>query len=158
MPTLSSVAIDFAVAGRIACRLILDGLAVCKQIAPPQLPKVYERDSTQSTKSHGRIVMLAQSIIHQHEGRIRIAELAKLVHVTPRTLQLGFRNILGKRPKEVIIDYRLNRAKELLATTNRPIAEIADTAAFPALSDFCYRFSKRYGLPPTEYRRKLLNG
>ena len=61
-------------------------------------------------------------------------------------------------PKDAILDYRLNRAKELLATTDRPIAEIADLAAFPSVSNFCYRFAERCGLPPTEYRKKLMNG
>ena len=158
VPSLSSVAIDFSAAGRIACHLILDAPSARKQLAQPFPPKVYERNSTQSTKSYGRIVLLAQALIRQHEGQIKVKELAKLVHVTPRALQLGFENVLGTNPKKAILDYRLNRAKELLATTDHPIAEIADIAGFSVASDLSHRFSERYGLPPTEYRRELLNG
>ena len=158
VPSLSSVELDFAAIGRAACRLVLDGPAAGKQLVPTVRPTVYERGSTQSTKSYGRVVSLAQSLIRQHKGRIKANELAKLTHVTLRTLQLGFRSVLGKRPGEVILDYRLNRAKELLTTTDRPIAEIAAIAGFSATNDLYRRFSERYGLSPTEYRRELLNG
>jgi AraC-like DNA-binding protein len=54
---------------------------------------------------------------------------------------------------EYLREQRLVRAQELLATTDRPIQQIADAIGFKRPGDFATAFRQRFGMTPREYRK-----
>ena len=48
---------------------------------------------------------------------------------------------------------RLNKAKELLLSSNMPICEIAEKSGFSDASYFSRSFKKSVGLTPKQYRK-----
>jgi AraC family transcriptional regulator len=64
----------------------------------------------------------------------------------------GFRKATGQPPHQYVIGRRLERAKDLLRTTDQGIAEVARRVGFATQSHFTSVFSKRCGLPPKRYR------
>jgi AraC family transcriptional regulator len=64
----------------------------------------------------------------------------------------GFRKATGQPPHQYVIGRRLERAKDLLRTTDQAIAEVARRVGFATQSHFTAVFSKRCGLPPKRYR------
>jgi AraC family L-rhamnose operon transcriptional activator RhaR len=52
---------------------------------------------------------------------------------------------------------RTNKARELLANTNRPIGQIANNAGWPDQLYFARRFKKAHGKSPRNYRKQLLS-
>jgi AraC-like DNA-binding protein len=57
----------------------------------------------------------------------------------------------GFAPIDLIKEFRLSHAAELLQTTNLSIAEVAFRSGFADASYFGKCFRKRYGLSPREY-------
>jgi transcriptional regulator GlxA family with amidase domain len=58
---------------------------------------------------------------------------------------------------KTIADYfksmRLNRAKELLLTTNLNVTEVTFSVGFKSISHFSREFTHEFGIPPSEFRR-----
>ena len=68
------------------------------------------------------------------------------------------RGIYGQSPGEKIKAMRMEHAKLLLANTQNPIIEIAETVGYTSPSLFSTAFSNHVGMSPREYRkgRKLI--
>lgn len=64
-----------------------------------------------------------------------------------------FRRIMGITPYSYLMNYRINRSKILLHSTNKSIAEIAETCGFSDTSNFISQFKKHTGIRPTHYRK-----
>ncbi|MBQ2210646.1 MAG: helix-turn-helix transcriptional regulator, partial [Prevotella sp.] len=61
------------------------------------------------------------------------------------------KGLTGFAPIDLIKEFRLSHATELLQTTNLSIAEIAFRSGFADSSYFGKCFRKRYGMSPREY-------
>jgi len=66
-------------------------------------------------------------------------------------MERRFRSVLGRSPYEQLLHVRINHAKELLATTSRPMAEIATATGFH-LKKFSGLFRQHTGRTPSQYR------
>jgi transcriptional regulator GlxA family with amidase domain len=55
---------------------------------------------------------------------------------------------------EYLREQRLVRARELLASTERPVQQIADAVGFKRGGDFATAFRLRFDMTPREYRRR----
>lgn len=67
-----------------------------------------------------------------------------------------FRRIMGVTPYSYLMNYRINRSKILLRSTDKSIAEIAETCGFSDTSNFISQFKKHTGIRPTHYRKDFL--
>ena len=65
-----------------------------------------------------------------------------------------FKEATGKGFKEYVTNKRLEYARELLETTNYNVSEISAMAGFENTVHFSNVFKSKYGLPPTQYRKK----
>lgn len=85
--------------------------------------------------------------------QIRIHKLAALSGHPLAVFTALFRKVTGMPPKQYISLRRINRAKQLLASTDNPVKQIAQNTGFPSI-DLFYRLFKKYALcTPEEYRR-----
>jgi LacI family transcriptional regulator len=90
---------------------------------------------------------------HAFEG-ITVRSILAEVPLSRRSLEHRFRKLLGRTPKAEIQRLRIERAKELLAKTELPIARIGDRLAFHQPAYFCARFRRAAGLSPSAFRRR----
>ena len=70
------------------------------------------------------------------------------------TAQAEVQENLNLAPLEYQIALRLRRAMHLLASSNVPIAQIAEETGFKSASYFSKFFHERAGLSPSAYRAK----
>lgn len=89
---------------------------------------------------------------------ISFDELAKIIHCTPRHLSRVFYDVAGTSFREKRTEIRLSRARELLATSQSKVVEIAFKSGFKSLSLFNRMFTRRFGISPGRWRQKLENG
>lgn len=91
--------------------------------------------------------------MHAHEP-IGLVDMANAVHVTPRTLQLAFRQRLATTPTEYLRRVRLDRAhRELLRTdpsTGVTVTAVARAWSFLHEGRFAARYRQVYGRSPRE--------
>ncbi|MFI6604202.1 GlxA family transcriptional regulator [Nonomuraea sp. NPDC050536] len=85
-------------------------------------------------------------------GRYNLTALAASVNVSTRTLLRRFRAETGQSPLEYLRAARVERARVLLETTDRPVAAIAAAVGYSDASTFAALFAARTGKRPRDYR------
>lgn len=80
------------------------------------------------------------------------ASLAEYIHMNPDYLSCLFHSKFGQTLSTYITNARLDKAKELLATTNLSLNEISEQAGFSSSSYFHKQFKKATGLTPQQFR------
>jgi AraC family transcriptional regulator len=84
---------------------------------------------------------------------LRIRHVAKSVGVHPTHLARVFRSFLGCTPGDLLRARRLEKAAELLLSTDISIAELALEGGYSDQAQFTKAFRQMYGTPPGSYRR-----
>lgn len=83
-------------------------------------------------------------------------ELARKVGLSRSHLFRSFKSGLGCPPRYVADAARVKFAIGALGQPRLPVSEIADTLGFSTPGHFTHFFSAHLGVPPGEYRRKLM--
>lgn len=81
-------------------------------------------------------------------------ELAKRTHCTSRHLGRIFFQLVGMSFRDKRAAIRLERARELLATTDSKIVDVALESGFKSLSLFNLLFARHFGISPGKWRQK----
>jgi AraC family transcriptional regulator len=86
-------------------------------------------------------------------GDLRLAVIARIAGLDRYTFGRAFKAATGSSPHQYVLERRLERAAELLATRRElPIAEIAYSAGFSSQSHLTTAFRRRFGVTPKAYR------
>jgi len=88
--------------------------------------------------------------VNARASRYRAGALAMLIGVTPRHLQRVFRDRFGVTPQAWIDGYRLEQARDMLAS-GRPVKVVAFELEFRQLSHFSRKFKARFGCAPSTW-------
>ena len=88
---------------------------------------------------------------------ITLDKLAQLFNINKFYLQKLFKLHMGLSPNEYLIHTRLNRAKQLLRSTSRPINQIAMDVGINNIGHFINLFKKYEGSTPNTYRQNWYN-
>lgn len=102
-------------------------------------------------------VQVARAIrfIWDHSNqRCSIDDISTDLGLATRTLQWRFKKVMGYSMQDEMIRARIERIKEELIRTNKPIRQIADEMAFSSVQYLIRLFSKQTGLSPLKYRRE----
>ncbi len=89
-----------------------------------------------------------------HKADMTIAALAEELCVSVPHLHMLFRKYLGETPHQRLLARRLQEARNLLATSNQNVKELAFDCGFVNVEHFCRIFKERFGMTPGEYRRR----
>lgn len=96
-----------------------------------------------------------QEYLSEHYSRqIRLDEIARVFGFHPGYFSELFRNSFGITLTDYLIEYRVERAKRLLAQTNLSINEIAASVGFNSSSYFSRMFKKHCGASASSYRKQ----
>lgn len=87
------------------------------------------------------------------EEDLTIPELAGHAGVSPRTLTRLWRQETGVSPHQWLLTARLDRARELLETTDLQVEQIATRCGLGSGANMRARFRDTVGVTPTAYRR-----
>lgn len=97
---------------------------------------------------------MIQYIEENLENEISMNDLAKIVGVSPNSLQRIFTFIIGVSITEYIKRRRLSKAFEEIKNTNRKIMDIALKYQYNSIISFDRAFKRIFGITPLECREK----
>ncbi|OGV56247.1 MAG: hypothetical protein A2X45_12190 [Lentisphaerae bacterium GWF2_50_93] len=100
----------------------------------------------------------ALHIIRENEGRISLDNISDTLYISKDYLRHLVRKSTGQSPLRHIISSRMEKAKRLLETTEKPIGEVADACGFNDIYYFSRFFKRNAKLPPAAYRKKYKTG
>lgn len=86
------------------------------------------------------------------EQRIGVNELATQIHMSPFHFARRFKQAVGQPPHAYITHVRLERAKNLLASTDLPLAMVATRVGYRTQAHFTGVFRKHTGTTPRVFR------
>jgi AraC family transcriptional regulator of adaptative response/methylated-DNA-[protein]-cysteine methyltransferase len=127
------------------------GFRPCLRCRPETAPFSPAWNGSRSTVARG-LRLIAKGALDGSDASV--GALAARLGVGERHLVRLFTRHLGASPTQVARTARMQRAKRLLDTTQRPMSQIALDAGFGSLRRFNAVFSEVYGRPPTEVRRQ----
>jgi AraC family transcriptional regulator len=87
------------------------------------------------------------------EERISLADLAKVAGLSRMHFAAQFRAATGCRPHDYVLQQRIESAKDMLSTTDMPLAEVALAVGFYAQPHFSTVFKRLTDETPARWRK-----
>ena len=119
-----------------------------------------ERSSSERTRYRDPYLVETVRRIHAYildnlGERLTISELSRSFRIAPTSFKECFRELYGQSVHAYILGRRMERASELLSSTNMPVFQIAEAVGYGSASQFGVEFKRRYQLSPLVYRKRM---
>ena len=102
-----------------------------------------------------QIVRKVETYIKNHlEEELSVGGLAAQVYLSPNYFSKLFKKFTGKGCNEYIVFCRMEKAKQLLESTDLKAGEIGQAVGYHEINYFSLAFKKQTGLSPIKYREK----
>lgn len=116
---------------------------------------LFEATTTAPTQPPGTpdwLTTAVAAMTSEQNLRHGVPRLLALAHVSPAHLARSMRRHYNMTASEFVADVRLRHAATLLATTARPIADIAFSCGYHSASYFTRCFRAAHGVTPRQFR------
>ncbi|SDJ22196.1 AraC family transcriptional regulator [Chryseobacterium jejuense] len=117
-----------------------------------QARSMVERNIVKNKSRIGFVVDYIKRNLHQ---KLSIESIAKLAYVSKSNFFKMFKDELGTSPNDFILQERISKAKELLATQNS-IKETAYQTGFSDTNYFTRVFKQLEGVTPKSYQNRMI--
>lgn len=124
------------------CGRIYELISILSKPTPPNMQN--EPEFVLKTKNY-----IEANYIHD----ISIENMASSLNLNRSYFSTTFRKHIGKSPQQFLVDLRLSKAAELLASRHFSPSEAAVNCGYKDLFTFSKMFKKKYGIPPGQYAR-----
>lgn len=114
--------------------------------------RVIPRESTDIIAADSLFADALRFIRAQAHRRIRVSDVLRVVPISRRLLEQRFQEHLQRTPADEIRRAKLERAKQLLISTQQTIEQIADSSGFSSASHLCFAFKREMKQTPMEFR------
>lgn len=110
--------------------------------------------NSKNNRLSDNIISAAKEYLIEHIGeKITVSDIAAEIHISQSHFTRLFKQHTGFSPYSYILVCRLNKAKELLHTTDKSISEIAYDTGFNSDANFIYTFTKNVGISPGKFKK-----
>lgn len=156
-PRLTSIPHNIRLMVRQAAQTLNDVLlgkpAPKEPILIPPLP-VVQRESTEVAAFEDQDIADAFEFIraHAHEP-ICVGDVVAKVLVSRRGLEMRFKTATNSTLQDEIWRAHVDRARQLLLESDKPMWKIAEDSGFRSETVFCVMFKRTTGMTPSAYRR-----
>ncbi|NOU73232.1 helix-turn-helix domain-containing protein [Paenibacillus sp. LMG 31458] len=106
------------------------------------------------SSKHDNLIASIDKIIHQNysDRELSLFKIAELLDLSPAYLGRIFKKLANQSVPDYLNEYRIERAKEFLASTQASIEEISQKTGYNNSTYFYKVFKKYTGITPAEYR------
>ncbi|MDK2759741.1 MAG: AraC family transcriptional regulator [Sphingopyxis sp.] len=102
-------------------------------------------------------VAAAHQLVNEHwQERLTVSSVARRCGLSKEKLTRGFRELYRCSVAEAVSERRLQRARQLLAQSDLSISSIGYRCGYMSNASFTRAFGRRFGIVPTEMRRRAM--
>lgn len=112
-----------------------------------------QRTASLSPSDTGRIREAREILVRDMENPPTLARLARMAGIGEKKLKTGFRQVFGLPVFEYFRNYRMEVARQLLASGAMNVTEAGTYVGYQSLGHFSQAFFRRYGVTPGQWRR-----
>ncbi|WP_295122606.1 AraC family transcriptional regulator, partial [uncultured Chitinophaga sp.] len=115
-----------------------------------------KQETAQEDPLHAQLVNKAMQYMRTHMSQaISFDALCKELQVSYSHFRKAFKSHTGMPPHQYLLELRMEKSRQLLATTPKAVKEIAFDAGFESAFYFSRMFKKKMGTTPGAYRKSL---
>jgi len=117
--------------------------------------RIFKRDKNFDKLDHSQIEIIREFnylVEQNYKEKHTVAEYARLLNKSPKTLSNVFKKLNHKPPLQAIQERRMLEARRLLKYTDTPISEVGYSIGFADLQSFSRFFKKQENKSPSIYR------
>ena len=118
------------------------------------VPAGERRPSEKALRDGERMKAMLRYIQGHYAEELTLAKIAQSAAVSENECLRCFRSMIGSSPIQYVRQVRVQRAAELLASTDRKISEIGAECGFQEMSYFARTFRALKGCTPGAFRRR----
>lgn len=107
-----------------------------------------------AAREEGRVKLMLEYIHRHYACELTAGAIAGAAAVSQSECLRCFREVIGLTPIQYAVQYRVQRAAELLSASALPVAEVGARCGFQDASYFAKAFRAQKGCAPSAYRRK----
>jgi AraC-like DNA-binding protein len=111
------------------------------------------KPASENNPAHGKITKATRYIEKHYGESIKIENLCRDLHISESSAYRLFEKHYGMSFSEHLKQYRIGKACEMLASTDLPIALVAEKSGFTNLSNFNRLFKGAKAMTPSQFRR-----
>lgn len=113
-------------------------------------------DTQAEEKENSLVIAPALNYIEaNYNTQFTIEHLAELCHWSPTHFRRVFHDIMGTSPLDFVNNTRINKACNLLRSTEDSILDISETVGFHSVSSFNRYFIRIMQVSPRDYRKQM---
>jgi AraC-like DNA-binding protein len=121
-------------------------------------PAVKQRLSEQSISRQSKMINQVLQYMEKHYCTdLSLQQLADEFHVSNSHLRRLFKEETNKSFSEYLLEYRMQKAKEWLTHSDKPIKEIADQLRYTNVTNFTRAYKQFFGTSPGKFRDQSLS-
>lgn len=113
-----------------------------------------EADALDKSEDNQLIFNMTGYLKEHLREEISLKKLAEYFHLTPNYIGQVFKDKIGVNYQTYLTNLRIEEAKSLLITTQKPVSEISELVGYRDYRIFTKTFKKIEKIPPTQYRVK----
>lgn len=119
---------------------------------------IYQKSSVMNPVEDIELLMQILNYVQDNYKEEKVLDnICKEFGMGYKTLYRFLKKYIGLSPKALIMNNRINAAKEMLRFSNKSIPYIATECGFGAENTFYRVFKKEVGVTPREYRKKEIS-
>ena len=116
-------------------------------------PAIEKKPSEKTLRDGERAKVMLQYIQEHYSGELTLTKIAESAAVSANECLRCFRSMIGCTPIQYVKQVRIQKAAELLLSTNRMISDIGAECGFQEMSYFAKTFRELKGCTPGEFRK-----
>lgn len=116
-----------------------------------QNPSLFKKEKIKFSNYDVAALHHARSILLENmQNPPSIQNLAKIVKLNEFKLKIGFKKLFDTTPYKYLHEYKMQKAKILLETSDMNVTEIANEIGYKFLHNFSKVFAQRFGILPKD--------
>lgn len=116
-------------------------------------PTPEKKPSERSLRAGERVKGMLQYIQEHYDQELSLGAIAASAAISENECLRCFRSVIGSTPIQYLKELRIQKAAELLRSTDRKISDIGAACGFQEMSYFAKTFRALLGSSPGDYRR-----
>lgn len=120
-------------------------------------PAMEKKPSEKALRNGARIKIMLQYIQKHYGEELTLAKIAESANLSENECLRCFRSMIGCTPIQYVKQVRIQKAAELLVSTNRKISDIGAQCGFQEMSYFAKTFREVKGCAPGDFRKLSLH-
>jgi AraC-like DNA-binding protein/sugar diacid utilization regulator len=116
-----------------------------------------QMQTLRDAKKHSTHILQIRKYVEEnyHNPELSLNYLSELFDINPKYLSKLFKDEIGEKFVDLLINHRIEKAKQLMLETDKAIQEISEEVGYTNYNSFNRAFKNVVGLAPSDYRKAI---